>query len=131
MVTSKNTSIPILSAQCGLFGVQDDFFEEYLSLDSRFVKNKKSTFFFRAQGASMSPLIYPNDVLVVDRSIAQKNGLVCVFTFEDRFICKRYFKTSTGIVLRSENRTFEDLVLTEEMNVVFWGVVRAIARDTL
>jgi len=102
---SQNKLIRLPIAQCGLFGVQDDFFEEYLSLDSHFVKNKKSTFFFRAQGASMSPLIMPNDVLIVDRSLAPKSGQICIFTLEDKFICKRYFKSSQGVVLRSENRS--------------------------
>ena len=53
----------------GLFGIHDDFSEKYQSLDERFIKNKASTFFFKASGKAMAPLILPDDVLIVDRSV--------------------------------------------------------------
>ena len=43
----KNDLIEIYQGKvsCGLFGISDDFIENYQSLDERFVKNKESTFF--------------------------------------------------------------------------------------
>lgn len=125
----KHNIFPVLRVECGLFGVQDDFFEEYLSLDERFVKNKKSTFFFHASGSSMMPLINPADVLIVDRSLKPKSGQICIFCLSGELVCKRYIKLGQQVILRSDNPVHKDIQVTEEMEMSVWGVVVAIARD--
>lgn len=127
----ENELVFLNTAECGLFGVTDDFTEEYLSLDELFFKSKTSTYPLRAKGDSMAPLILPNDVLIVDRSLTPKSGQICIFAFEGHLICKRYLKTNSGILLRSENRTHKDLTLNDETDLILWGVVRGIAREML
>ncbi len=121
--------LPILKAECGLFGIQDNFFEDYLSLDQRFVKNKHSTFYFIASGESMSPLILAKDVLVVDRSIKPKSGQICVVALNGQMICKRYNTKGGQISLTSDNPKVPPVVVNEEMGMTLFGVVIAIARD--
>lgn len=130
-IMKENELVFFNTAHCGLFGVQDDFFEEYLSLDEFLFKNKSSTFPLRAQGDSMAPLILPNDVIIVDRSITPRSGQICVFAYEGNLICKRYIKSNVGIILRSDNRIHRDLVINAEIEVILWGVVRGIARELL
>ena len=80
----------------GLFGIHDDFSEKYQSLDERFIKNKASTFFFKASGKAMAPLIFPDDVLIVDRSVGPVDGRVAVIAFEGELLCKRIFRFKTA-----------------------------------
>tara|TARA_R110000868_G_scaffold61524_3_gene186977 strand:- start:29020 stop:29424 length:405 start_codon:yes stop_codon:yes gene_type:complete len=126
---TDNNIILIPNVECGLFGIQDDFYEEYLSLDEHFIKDKKSTFFFRASGNSMQPLILEKDVLVVDRSRQPKSGQVCVVSLDGQLICKRFMKIPNGVLLKSDNQVYKPIIVTAEMEMSVWGVVVAIARD--
>jgi DNA polymerase V len=119
----------IHQASCGLFGVSEDFLEEYQSLDERFIKNKTSTFFFQAVGDSMIPTIFPGEYLVVDRSIDQFHGRVCVVTYNGELLCKRVFKTREGLLLKSDNNRFKDIIVRESFETSLWGVVIAKCGD--
>ncbi len=113
----------------GLFGIHDDFSEKYQSLDERFVKNKASTFFFKASGKAMAPLILPDDVLIVDRSIDPVDGRVAVIAFEGELLCKRIFRFKNGVILRSDNPDYQDIRIPNETEVAVWGIVVATARE--
>ena len=130
---SGNIIIPFLGkrVECGHFGISDDFIEKYQSLDARFIKNKASTFFFRASGHSMEPLIFENDILVVDRSIEAFHGKVIVVACEGSLICKRYFKKGNQVILKSDNPLCKDIIVTEEMDAIVWGVVTGIIRELI
>ena len=123
--------VPIMGRRvvCGLFGISDDYIEKYQSLDTRFIKNKASTFFFQAASHSMEPLIFENDVLIVDRSIEVTHGKVVVVSVTGELICKRLIKENNKIILRSDNKAYSDILVTEEMDLVIFGVVVAIARE--
>lgn len=119
----------VTTANCGLFGISDDYIEKYQSLDERFVKNKASTFFFEATGDSMEPLIISKDVIIVDRSVSWTHGKIIVAYLDGAFICKRILKTPNGAVLRSENKLHRDILITSETDFSIWGVVTGLARD--
>ena len=79
--------VPIFSmaVQCGLFGIQDDHIENYLSLDQEFIRNKHTSFIFKMEGDSMNPHIYAGDFLIVDRAITSFiNKVVVVDIFDER-----------------------------------------------
>ena len=113
----------------GLFGIHDDFSEKYQSLDERFIKNKAPTFFFKASGKAMAPLILPSDILIVDRSLDPVDGRVAIVAFEGELLCKRIFHSRNGMILRSENPSYEDIRVFNELEVVVWGIVVATARE--
>ena len=119
----------MLQANCGLFNISEDHIEDYQSLDERFIKNKSSTFFFQATGDSMEPLVMAGDVLVVDRSITSFHGKIVIVYLEGQFLCKRLIKSSKGPILRSENKLHRDILVSEEMDFLIWGVVTSLARD--
>ncbi len=119
-----------LPAHCGLFSIGEDHIEKYQSLDERLIKNKASTFFFQAVGESMTPLVFPNDILVVDRSLPVVHGSVVVAHLDGTMVCKRLRKTGGGgVILSSDNDRHQPIVVSEEMDFVVFGVVRAIARE--
>ena len=125
--------VPHFSAQvsCGLFGISDDYIEKYQSLDSRLIKNKASTFFFSAASNSMEPLIMEGDILVVDRSVEVISGRVAVVCLGGEMLCKRIIKKAGQVTLRSDNPAYKDIKVTEEMDLVVFGVVISVARELI
>lgn len=112
------------SLSTGLFGISEDFSENSQSLDAYFIGDKAtSIFFFRATGDSMSPLLESGEVLLVDRSIEEFHGRVCIMAFEGELICKRVLKTQRGLLLKSENPKFKDILVKSSESVELWGVV--------
>jgi DNA polymerase V len=114
---------------CGLFGIADDFTENYLSLDEKYLANKESTFFVRAGGDSMNPDIKSGDILIVDRSVKLTHGCVATFYFNGSAICKQYQKIPSGILLHSFNPIHKDIHVKEGDELTLFGVVIGLARD--
>lgn len=131
LLSSVDGLVPMFSTavQCGLFGIQDDHIESYLSLDEFFIRNKHSTFIFKMEGDSMSPQILPGDYLIVDRAITNFiNRVVIVDIFDER-ICKLLVKEQGLMILRSFNQRHKDIVVTQEMDMRIFGVATLCFRD--
>lgn len=127
----KKHWIPMYSANvaCGLFGISDDFVDSYLSLDEKFVRNQNATFFVRASGDSMWPKIENQDILIVDTSLSITNGSIGTFFYNGNPICKQWIKTENGFVLRSLNRKYPDIEVSETDQLELFGVVIGLARE--
>ena len=74
----------------GLFGVSDDFSEDFLSLDSKLILHPEATFFFRASNDVLAPDILKNDILIVDRSKTPKKGDVVILYHDGERLCRRW-----------------------------------------
>ncbi len=123
--------IPFFAAkiQCGLFGISDDFIEKYQSLDSHFISNKESTFFFESIGHSMEPTIFAGEILIVDRSISSHHGRVCIVAYHDELTCKRVYIKNDHIILHSDNPKFGPVRIDDAHSAIVWGVVTARAGE--
>lgn len=130
-IATANIKILSPKATCGLFGISEDYIEEYQSLDERFNKNPSATFFFEAVGDSMEPTIRNKDIILVDRSIEHFHKRVCVVSYQGQLICKRVLKNSNGLVLRSDNPSHKDIEIVDSQDLVFWGVVGSYHGDIL
>lgn len=117
------------SLSCGLFGIADDFIEDQLSLDQKFMKNRESTFFVRAQGDSMAPNILPGDILIVDRAKKVFNGAVVAIFLNNSAICKQYFFSNGELKLKSFNKKNKEIKIQQGDDIVLFGVVIGLARD--
>jgi len=129
LITEAFPKRPIFLSKlsCGLFGISDDEIEDYQSLDSLFIKNRFNTFFFKAAGDSMEPTISEGQILIVDRSKNNFNGKVCAIVHEEKIICKRVIIKGEQIILKSDNQKYKDIIIENNENIIFWGVVTAIA----
>lgn len=118
---------PLQKASCGLFGVTEDFSEDFQSLDERFIKNKAATYFFEATGSSMNPLIRPGEILVVDRSIKNVSGRVCVVALDGELVCKWVYIRGNQMILKSEDPRHKDIIIhiEESHSAIVFGVVTA------
>ena len=129
LIKDQTFEFPVMLTKlsCGLFGISDDFIEKYQSLDTLFVKNKFSTFFFEAAGDSMEPTLFAGQILIVDRSRTDFHGKVCVVCLDDKMICKRVLLKNASVILRSDNPKYKDMTIENNESLSFWGVVIASA----
>jgi len=112
-----------------LFGIQEDHLENYLSLDQKLIKNKTATFFMRAQGDAMAPLIAARDILIVDRSLKAKSNQLIIANYNDQMFCRRFLKSTQGFILRAENSRFKDIYITNEDQLDVFGVITSVVRE--
>ena len=129
--TDENSPLPLYSGDlsCGLFGISEDFVESYLSLDQKFMKNKESTFFVRASGDSMLPEIKTDDILIVDRSYKALDGSIVAAFYNGNPLCKKLYQRGDDCRLQSFNKTYSDIIITEDDDLQIFGVIIGVARD--
>jgi DNA polymerase V len=95
------------------------------------IRNPSETFFVKASGDSMVPVICDGDYLVVQKGLKPKNGSIIVAQIDDEFSIKRFFKNYKGIRLVPENPSFKEILV--EGTTQFWlcGVVIGSAKSLL
>lgn len=107
----------------------DDFKEERLSLDDELIKNKEATFFARVSGQSMIGAgLNDNDLLVIDRSLEPANNKIAVCFLDGEFTVKRLKVTKEGVWLLPENPNYKPIEVSEENNLVIWGIVTNVIK---
>lgn len=125
-VESKGYKLPLYACkvQAGFPSPADDYMEGKLDLNSHLVKHPTATFFVRVTGESMLGAgIHPGDILVVDRSLEAKNGRIVIAALDGELTVKRLNKSSEGTSLMPENDNFNPIEITDQNDVVIWGVV--------
>lgn len=122
----EKASIPLYATRvaAGFPSPADDHIEAKLDLNQHLVKHPASTFFVRVEGESMLGAgIYPNDILVVDRSLKPSNGKVVIAVVNGELTVKRLEVGKGTLKLLAENVQYPSIQITEEMNFSIWGVV--------
>ncbi|MBT3236181.1 MAG: S24 family peptidase [Bdellovibrionales bacterium] len=114
-----------------LFNVVEDHINPYLSLDERFVKNRHSTFFFRAKSEAMAPLITIGDTLIVDRSLPALPNMIVIASINGELICRRLKKIKHRLTLCADHPDHPPISIQETEEGVVWGVVRSSVRELI
>lgn len=116
---------PAVSA--GFPSPADDYQEGRLSLDEHLIRNPSATFFVRVEGRSMVGAgIYPDDILVVDRSLEAKPNDVVVAVLAGEFTVKRLVRRKGAYVLQAANPDYPDISPGPDDDFRVWGVVTAV-----
>lgn len=125
-----NIALPLYGTpvSCGFPSPADDYIENHLSLDKELIKNPASTFFVRAIGDSMEPLIQSGDLLIIDRSIEAAHNKLVLATLDGEFTAKRLLHEHGKILLRAENPFYPDIIIHEERDFSIWGVITYIVK---
>jgi len=103
----------------------DDYVDNYLSLNDLLIKREDSSFFIRVVGLSMVDAnIYPDDILIVDRSMEAVHGKVVIAILDNELTVKRLDLSGDSPVLKSENPEYPNIPVNSEL--LIWGVVTSV-----
>jgi DNA polymerase V len=106
-----------------------DYIEGRLDLNERLINHPAATFFIYVDGYSMVGAgIYPDDLLVVDRSLEATNNKIVVAVYDGEMTIKRLRITDEGCFLCAENPDFPDIRVEQELDLIIWGVVTNVIR---
>lgn len=128
-IKQKTLAFPLYSdhVQAGYPSPCDDSPVEIIDLGSYLIPNPASAFIVRVSGESMIGAgIYPDDLLIVDKSIQATNGDVVIAIVDGEFTVKRLFITDTKVQLRPENERFPIITFKDESEMEIWGVVSKV-----
>ncbi|WP_396184028.1 LexA family protein [Flavobacterium sp.] len=123
--------IPFITAgiKAGFPSPAADFDENKISLDAVLVKNRETTFYAKASGASMIGAgIDDGDIMVIDRSLEPGNNKIAVCLLDGEFTVKRIKVSKDEMLLMPENKAFEPIKITEENQLIIWGIVTYVIK---
>ena len=111
-------------ASCGFPSPAEQYANTPLDLNELLVKNPEATFFVRADGDSMiNAGIKSGDILVVDRSKTPVEGSIIIACINSEFTVKYLHRDDHGIILKSGNPEYPDIVLFDGSELRVFGVV--------
>lgn len=118
---------PLVSSRvsAGFPSPAEDYIEGHIDLNMILIRNPLATVYVRVSGDSMSDAgIYPNSLLVVDRSMETHDGHIVIAKVFNELCVKRLSIANDGkIRLLSENANYRPIEVTEEMDFEVWGRV--------
>ena len=110
------------SVHAGFPSPAADHAQKSIDLNEQLVRNKAATFMFKVKGDSMTGAgIYPDDMLVVDRSIEPKHNSIILALLNNDFTVKRFYKRGGVVKLVPENPIYPPIVVKEGDDFSVWG----------
>ena len=107
----------------------DDFKELRISIDQQVVKNAEATFYARVAGESMQGAgLDDGDLLVIDRSKDPQDNNIAVCFIDGEFTVKRLKIEADCMYLMPENSKYKPIRVTEENELIIWGVVTFVVK---
>lgn len=127
-----NYQLPVFSSkvQAGFPSPADDYIEDYLDLNTKFIRHPAATFVLQATGDSMIDAgIFSGDWLLVDRSIEVTDGRIVIAAINGELTVKRLSKKQGKLQLLPANPKFKPIDITNECEMVIWGVVTLVLHE--
>lgn len=107
----------------------DDFKELRISIDQEVVRNEEATFYARVSGESMQGAgLDDGDLLVIDRSLEPQHDKIAVCFIDGEFTVKRLKVGPKGIFLMPENPKYQPIEVTEDNELIIWGIVTYVLK---
>jgi DNA polymerase V len=125
-------SLPLYSSkvQAGFPSPADDYIERYLDLNAHYIKHPSATFLVTATGDSMVDAgIYSGDVLIVDKSLEAVDGKIVIAAINGELTVKRLSRKKGRVQLLPANPQYKPIDITDEQDVVIWGVVTLVLHE--
>lgn len=113
-----------------------DYEQEELDLNKRYVVNRPATYFFtvgKHYDSMVDAGIFPGGVVIVDCSLKPKHNAIVVAAVDDEWVVKRLYKRGGKIMLLSENRDkgYSPIEFEEGQELQIFGVARTAINDIL
>jgi DNA polymerase V len=122
----EGTLIPFFAEKihAGFESPAADYEEARIDLNDYVTKYPEATFYARVTGECMvGSGIFPNDLLVVDKSLTPTSGDIVVGIIDNEFILRSYFKKGQKEYLMPDNAYFKPIERNETTHFEIWGVV--------
>lgn len=114
------------SVQAGFPSPAADFAAKRIDVMDRLVLHPQATYSMRVSGESMRELgIFDGDVLLVDKAVKPRHGMVVIAIVDGEFTCKQLQLRNGRMKLKAANPTYPDINPKEGQEVEIWGVVIA------
>ena len=125
----KDIPLAHTGVSAGFPSPADDFKELRISIDQEVVKNEEATFYARVDGQSMQGAgLDDGDLLVIDRSKEPKENAIAVCFIDGEFTVKRLKVEAECIFLMPENPNYKPIKVTEDNQLIIWGVVTYVVK---
>ena len=103
-----------------------DYVQNCIDLNTLLIRHPASTYLVEVEGDSMVNIgIYPNDILIVDRSLTACHKDIVIALIDDGFTAKQLI-LSEHIILRAHNENYADIVVKGSLEL--FGVVSSSIR---
>lgn len=129
-INLQKLSIPLFleRVSAGFPSPAQDYVEQTLDLNELCIKHPAATFFVRVEGDSMQEAgIYPDDILVVDRSIQAEHGDIVIAGLHGEFTVKE-LELRPVVRLVPRNKAYQAIEITEGSDLDIFGVVTNVVR---
>ncbi len=129
IIVTDPYSFPFFTSKvsAGFPSPAEDYIEEPLDLNALLITHPAATFFVRAIGDSMLGAgIFPNDILIIDRSINPVTGKIIIAMIDGELTVKRLQIAGHKIRLLSENPCYKSIEIREGQDFEVWGVVTCV-----
>jgi DNA polymerase V len=114
--------------QAGFPSPADDFLEEKLSLDKKYLTNPDATYLVKVKGNSMSPTLEIGDLLIVKSDVQLSDNDIGIISVNNTdFTAKRF--DNEYKLLRADNQNFPNIEIQEDDTLICLGVVKHFLRD--
>ncbi|WP_405118089.1 LexA family protein [Pseudomonas leptonychotis] len=125
-IHAPGRALPLYSftVPAGFPSPAQDHIEREISLDELLGLRLPQVFLARVGGDSMKGVgIFDGDLVVVDRAIEAKPGLIVIAALNNEPLIKTLCKDGDQFILRSENAAFAPRYVLESDELLIWGVV--------
>ena len=100
-----------------------DYIDATLDLNEFLIQHPAATYFIRVDGNSMiNAGIHSDDILIVDRAIQASHNKIVIAVLDGELTVKRLQILNKRWYLVAENPDYEPIEITEESDLVIWGV---------
>jgi len=114
--------------QAGFPSPADDFKEQKLSLDEKYLSKPNSTYIVRVKGDSMYPTLHVGDILVVRTDVNLDDNKIGIISLNNtEFTVKRFDKKKEMLI--ADNVDFNNIEIKEEDTLMCLGVVMQLIRE--
>ena len=104
-----------------------DYVQNRIDLNTLLIHSPTTTYLVEVEGDSMIDMgVYPNDILIVDRSLSARNKDIVIALVDDGFTAKQLI-LGEHIILRAHNENYADIVVKGSLEL-FGVVVSSVRR---
>ena len=110
-----------------------DYLVDRIDLVQQLSPHPLSTYYSYCEGDSMlDACIPPNSILVIDKSLTAKSGDIVVAYLEGGYTVKyiKFENEKCFLIPANKKKKYPVIEVTEEMEMIVWGVVTNVVIDT-